>query len=136
MRSAISQHALHRQLTSSRRGPDSAMSRITRLLSCPGRRLSRHLFRFFSLFFFSSEKSMFSLFRFPGRSTHVFRPAVAWLVCRFHLKNKLRGHIVVQLDRDLVLARIFDRALQNDFVSINLGAELVFEPVYDALGGD
>src|SRR4029434_5133726 len=37
----------------------SAISRFTRLLSCPCGRLSRHLFGFFFLFFFPVEKSMF-----------------------------------------------------------------------------
>ena len=56
-----------------------------------------------------------------------------WFCCRFHLKNKLRRHIVMQLDGDLVLAGVFDRALQNNFVSIDLCADFVFQPVHDVL---
>ena len=55
---------------------------------------------------------------------------------RFHLKNKLRGHIVMQLDRDFVFARRLDRMIQYDLMSIYLGAELVLEPVHDVLRRD
>src|SRR5215469_8836737 len=54
---------------SCRRTSASAISRFTRLLSCPCGRLSRHLFGFFFLFFFPVEKSMFLfLFRLFSRS--------------------------------------------------------------------
>lgn len=58
-----------------------------------------------------------------------------WFFGRFHLKNKLGRYIVMQLNGDLVLARIFDWALQNDLVPINLRTELVFEPIHDVLRG-
>src|SRR4026207_1500811 len=81
---------------SCRRTSASAISRLTRLLSCPCGRLSRHLFGFFFLFFFPTEKSGFlSLFRFVGRSALGLGPAVTEFFCRFHLKNKLRSHIVM-----------------------------------------
>ena len=79
---------------------------------------------------------MFFLFRFLGRSVRRLRPALAGLVCGFHLKNKLRRHVVVQLNGDLVLAGIFDWSLQSDLVSINLRAEFVFQPIHDVLRGD
>jgi hypothetical protein len=74
-----------------------------------------------------------SLFRFVGRSAHGlgFR-----LFCGFHLKNKLRSHIVVQLDRDLMFAGIFDRTLENNFVPIDLRADFVLEAVHDVLRCD
>src|SRR5213596_172398 len=62
---------------SRRRTSASAISRFTRLLSCPGGRLSRHLFGFFFLFFFPVEKSMFPLlFRLLIRSALGVGPAV------------------------------------------------------------
>src|SRR5882757_10575621 len=82
--------------TSRRRTSASAISRFTRLLSCPCGRLSRHLFGFFFLFFFPVEKSMFLfLFRFVGRSALGLGPAVAGFFCGFLLKNKLRSHVVM-----------------------------------------
>src|SRR6266480_2266399 len=48
--------------TSRCRTSASAISRFTRLLSCPSGRLSRHLFRFFCLFLLSAEKSSFFWF--------------------------------------------------------------------------
>src|SRR5438105_14308294 len=52
---------------SRRRTSASAITRFTRLLSCPCGRFSRHLFGFFFLFFFSAEKSMlFSLLSVLG----------------------------------------------------------------------
>src|SRR5438552_4004335 len=111
---------------SRRRTSASAITRFTRLLSCPYGRLSRHLFGFFFLFFFSLLS--------------VLGPGACILGLRFlggfHLVNKLRGHSVMQSDRDLVLAGIFDGALEDNFVPVNLGAELVFEPVHDVLRGD
>src|SRR5580765_7635363 len=88
---------------SRRRTSASAISRFARLLSCPCGRLSRHLFGFFFLFFFPLEKSMLLfLFRIFGRSAAGFGPPLARFFCRFHLKNKLRSHVVVQFDRYLV----------------------------------
>ncbi len=43
---------------------------------------------------------------------------------------------MVQFDRDLVLTGVFDRPLQNDFMSIDFGAEFVFNPVHNVLRGD
>ena len=88
---------------SRRRASASAISRFSRLLSCPGGRLSRHLFLFvFWFFFFLRKNSTVLLVRFfrhgGGRRFRL------WFRCRFHLKDKLRRHIVMQLDRDLVLA--------------------------------
>src|SRR6266516_1614971 len=119
---------------SRRRTSASAITRFTRLLSCPCGRFSRHLFGFFFLFFFSAEKSMFlSLLSVLG-------PGACFLGLRFlggfHLENKLRGHSVMQSDRDLVLAGICDGALEDNFVPVNLGAELVFAPVHDVRRGD
>src|SRR5205814_9904674 len=86
---------------------------------------TRHLFGFS----FSSEKrSMFFLFRFLGRSARRLRPALAGLACGFHLNNKFRRHVVVQLNGDLMLAGIFDWSLQSALVSINLFALSVFQP--------
>src|SRR5437899_7926722 len=82
---------------SRRRTSASAISRFTRLLSCPCGRLSRHLFGFFFLLFFSSEKSMF-LFRFLDRSARSLGPAVARFFCGLHLNNKLYNDIVMQLE--------------------------------------
>src|SRR5213075_56375 len=79
---------------SRRRTSGSAISRFTRLLSCPGGRWSRHLFLFlFCLFFFPAENSSFLRF-FRRRG---WRGVSLWFRCRFHLKNKLRRHIVMQL---------------------------------------
>src|SRR5438132_10909703 len=77
---------------SRRRTSASAISRFTRLLSCPCGRLRRHLFGFFFLFFFSAEKPGFLfLFSFSCRSVLCLCPAVAQFLCGFHLKNKLRS---------------------------------------------
>src|SRR6266511_4710174 len=115
---------------SRRRTSASAISRFTRLLSCPCGRLSRHLFGFF----FPVEKSMsLFLFRLLGRSALSLG---LWFLCGFHLKNKLRSHIVMQLDRDLMLAGVFNWAFQNNFVSINFRAELIFDAVHNILRGD
>src|ERR1044072_3667685 len=96
---------------SRRRTSASAISRFARLLSCPCGRLSRHLFGFFFLFFFPAVKPGFlSLLRFVGRSVVGFGPSLPRSFCRFHLKNKLRSHVVIQLDRDLVFAGVFSRA--------------------------
>src|SRR5437899_3675794 len=78
---------------SRRRTSASAITRFTRLLSCPCGRLSRHLFGFFFLFFFSAEKSMFlSLLS-------VLVPGACFLGFRFlgvfYLVNKLRGQCVL-----------------------------------------
>src|SRR5438552_12262757 len=114
---------------SRRRTSASAITRFTRLLFCPCGRLSRHLFGFFFLYFFSAEKSMFlSLLSVLG-------PGACSLGLRFlggfHLENKLRADIVMQPDRDLLFAGIFDGALENNFVPVNLRAEFVFEAVHD-----
>src|SRR5882672_10275640 len=88
---------------SRRRTSASAISRLTRLLSCPRGRLRRHLLGFFFLFFFPVEKSMFLfLVRFFGRSAVGLGSAVAGFFCGFHLKNKLRSHVVMQFNRDFV----------------------------------
>src|SRR5262245_24770402 len=116
--------------TSRCRTSASAISRFTRLLSCPSGRWSRHLFLFlFWLFFFPAENSSLLWFfrRSGGRGLSLcFR-------CGFHLKNKLRRHIVVQLDGNLLLAGIFDRVLKNNFVPINLCTDFVFQAVDDVL---
>src|SRR5438094_4677928 len=111
-----------------RRTSASAISRFARLLSCPCGRLSRHLFRFFFLFFLSSEKPSF--FWFLGRTWRRLRLR---FFCGFHLKNKLCGHIMVQPDLDLVLTVILDRAFQNDFMPINFRPKFVLEPINDVL---
>src|SRR5207249_12246425 len=93
----------------------SAVARsLTRFLRLRALR-TRHLF---GVFFSPEKRSMFFL-RLSGRNffgARFFR--------RFHLKNKLGRYIVMQLNRDLVLARIFDWALQNNLVPINLRTEL------------
>src|SRR6476646_2559548 len=117
---------------SCRRTSASAISRFSRLLSCPCGRWSRHLFLFlFWLVFFPGKNSTFLLVRFFRRSGD--RRISLWFCCRFHLENKLRRHIVMHLDGDLVLAGVFDRALQNNFVSIDLCAAFVFPPVQDVV---
>src|SRR5215475_10332952 len=80
---------------SRRRTSASAIALFTRLLSCPGGRLRCHLFLFlFWLFFFPAENSAFlGFFRRSGG-----RRISLWFCCRFHLKNKLRRHIAMQLD--------------------------------------
>src|SRR5215475_1387031 len=102
---------------SCRRTSASAIALSTRLLSCPSGRWSRHLFLFlFWLFFFPAENSTFlRLFRRSGGRRRIS----LWFCCRFDLKNKLRGHIVMQLNGDLVLAGVLDRAFQNNFVPVN-----------------
>jgi len=72
--------------------------------------------------------------RFLGRSTRCL--GLWFFCCGLHLKNKLCGYIVMQLDRHLVLACIFNGAIENNFVPINLCAQLVLEPVYDVLCGN
>src|SRR4026209_1266794 len=110
---------------SRRRASASAISRFTRLLSCPSGRWSCHLLLFlFWLVFFPLENSTFLFVRFFRRSGG--RCVSLWFCRRFHLKNKLCRHIVMQFDGDFVLARVFDRALQNNFVSIDLCADFVF----------
>src|SRR5215472_2419740 len=109
---------------SRRRTSASAVSRFTRPLSSPSGRWSRHLFLFlFWLFLFSAKNSTFLFVRFLRRSSG--RRVSLCFCCRLHLKKKLRRHIVMQLDRNLVLAGILDRALQNNFVPINLCADFV-----------
>src|SRR5438046_9597238 len=82
---------------SRRRTSASAISRFTRLLSCPCGRLSRHLFRFFFLFFLSSENPSF--FWFLGRISRRLRLR---FFLGFHLKNQLSAHIMVQPADDLL----------------------------------
>src|SRR6201993_2285402 len=108
---------------SRRRTSASAISRFARLLSCPSGRWSRHLFLFlFWLFFFPAENSAL-----PGFFRRGFgRRLTSWFGCRLHLKNKLCSNIVMELDGDFVLAGILDRALQNNFVPIDLCAHFVF----------
>src|SRR4051794_9087325 len=118
--------------TSHRRTSASAISRFTRLLSCPCGRWSRHLFLvLFRLFRFSAENSSFLLISFFRRSGS--RRLSLWFCCRFHLKNELRRHVVMQLNGDLVLAGLLNRALQSDFVSVNLCANFIFQAVHDVL---
>src|SRR4029078_9306985 len=115
---------------SRRRTSASAISRFTRLLSCPCGRWSCHLFLFlFWLFFFSAERAallLVGLFRRTGS-----RRVSLWFCRRFHLKNKLRRHIVMQFDGALVLACVFDPSLPSNFMSIHLCADFVFQPVND-----
>src|SRR4029077_16508634 len=116
--------------TSRCRTSASAISRFTRLLSCPCGRWSRHLFLVvFRLFCFPAENSSFLRF-FRRRGWRCISPSFC---CRFYLKQKLRRHIVMQLNGDLVLAGVFDRPLQSNFVSIDLRADFVFEAVYNVL---
>src|SRR5215471_19532449 len=116
---------------SRRRTSASAISRFARLLSCPSGRWSRHLFLFlFWLFFFPAENSSF--LRFFGRSGGRRRVSL-WFCCRFDLNNKLRRHLVMQPNGNLVLASVFDRALQSNLVPINVCADFVFQPVHDVL---
>ena len=57
-------------------------------------------------------------------------------LCRFHIKSKLSSHVMVQLDRDLVFARVLDRTLEDDLVTIDLDTQLVFHPEHDVLRSD
>src|SRR5207302_11518255 len=79
---------------------------FARRLPSPQGRLSRHLFSFF----FSPEKRTVFFLRLLGFG----RPAVAGLLRRFHIKFKLRGHVVMELYRDFVFAGVFDRTLERD----------------------
>ena len=76
------------------------------------------------------------LFRFFGRSAAGFGPPLARFFCRFHLKNKLRSHVVIQFDRYLVFAGVFDWALKENFMPVNFGAEFVFDTVHNILRGN
>src|SRR5438094_8032508 len=83
---------------SRRRTSASAISRFTRLLSCPCGRLRRHLFDFFFFFFFPAEKPGFlSLLSFAGRRPLVLGPAVARCPVGFHPKNRLSTCIILTL---------------------------------------
>src|SRR5437868_11792955 len=82
---------------------------FARRLSSPQGRLSRHLFGFF----FSPEKRTVLFLRLLDFS----RPALAGLLRRFHVKGKLRSHVMMELDRDFVFARVFDRTLEHDLVA-------------------
>src|SRR5213592_308581 len=87
--------------------------------------------------FFPAKKPGFlSLFSFAGRSALGLGPAVARFLCGFHLKNKLRTYIVMQLDRDLVFAGIFDRTFKNNLMPVNLRTEFVFDAVHNILRGN
>src|SRR5438046_4147351 len=78
---------------SRRRTSASAISRFTRLLSCPGGRWSCHLFFFlFGLFFFPAENSTFPVIGFSRHSGG--RRISLWFCCPFQLKYKLRRYIV------------------------------------------
>ena len=90
--------------------------------------------RFFFLFFFLGKTSGAFSFRFFGRSARRLR--AFGFFRRFHLKIKLRGHVVMQLDRDFVFAGVFDWALKHNFVPVDFGADFVFEPVHDVLRRD
>jgi len=71
------------------------------------------------------------LLRFFCRSACALGPA--GFFCGFHLKNKLCSHVVMQLDRDFVFTGIFDWALKDNFMPVNLGAEFVFDAVRNIL---
>src|SRR6266702_1047661 len=119
---------------SRRRTSASAIALFTRLLSCPSGRWSRHLFLFlFWLFVFPAENSSFLSRLFRRSST---RRLALCFYHGFDLKNKLCRHIVVQLDRNLVVAGIFDWTFQNNFMPINLCADFIFQSVHDILSCD
>src|SRR6266513_6502747 len=114
---------------SSRPASAGPIARIfARRLSSPQGRLSRHLF----CFFFSPEKRTVFFLRLLGFG----RPAVAGLLRRFHIKFKLRGHVMMELDRDFMFAGILDRPLQDNFVTADLQTKLVLHPRYNVLGSD
>lgn len=69
-------------------------------------------------------------------SRFCFRPTVAGLFCRLHIKLKLRSDVMMQLNCHLMLARILDWAFQNNFVAINFLPDLVLEPIHNILRGD
>src|SRR5256885_12379008 len=99
---------------SSRPASAGPVARIfARRLSSPQGRLSRHLVGFF----FSPEKRTMFFLRLFSRG--VVFPAFAGFLRRFHFKSKLRGHVVMQLDRDFMFARVLDRPLQDNFVTID-----------------
>src|SRR5207302_7306568 len=96
---------------------------FSRLLTRPrGRWLSRHLFSFF----FSPEKRTVFFLRLLGSGFG--RPAVAGFLRRFHIKFKLRGHIVMKLDHDFMFAGVLDRTLQHNLVTVDLQTELILHP--------
>src|SRR5205823_14607983 len=98
---------------SRRRTSASAISRFTRLLSCPCGRLRRHLFDFFFFFFFPAEKpGVLSLFSLAGGSALGLGPPVARWLRGFHPKNNPCRYLVMQLGRDRVFAGISDRPLK------------------------
>src|ERR1051326_7027872 len=115
---------------SRRRTSASAISRFTRLLSCPSGRLSRHLFRFFFLFFLSSKKWAALFLRFRG---HLFLRGFRLFRRRLHVEFELRSDIVMQLNLHLVVAGVFDRPFKEDLVPINLDANLVLEAITNVL---
>ena len=78
---------------------------------------------------------MFFLFSGSSVAALSSRP-LAGFFCGFHLKNKLCGHVVMQLDRDFVFAGIFDRTLKHNLVPVDLRAEFVLEPVHNILRGN
>src|SRR5258708_23520848 len=82
--------------TSRCRTSASAISRFSRLLSCPCGRWSRHLFLvLFRLFCFSAENSSLLLVRLFRRSGG--RRISLLFCCRFHLQVQLPPHILIPL---------------------------------------
>src|SRR6267378_711513 len=90
---------------SSRPASAGPIARIfARLLTRPrGRWLSRHLF----CFFFSSEKRTVFFLRLLGSGFG----RRAGSLHRFYIKFKLRGHVMMELDRNFVFAGVLDRPL-------------------------
>ena len=78
------------------------------------------------------------MFFFCGVLGACFRFALsrARFLRRFHVKFKLRRHVVMQLDCDFVFAAVLDGAVEKDSVPINLLAELALQSVHDVLRGD
>src|SRR4029077_10967536 len=84
---------------------------------------------------FSSEKRAVPFLGMLGCRFH-FRPAVAGLFCRLHIKLKLRSDVMMQLNCHFMLACILDWAFQNNLVAVNFLPDFVLEPIHNILGGD
>jgi hypothetical protein len=54
----------------------------------------------------------------------------------FNLENKIRGHVVMQLDRHFMFPGGFDRVIQDDPMTINFVAEVVLQPLHEILRRD